>query len=52
MAVVWVTPLPARLASRSYLQRLSPSSRPSMRSSLRTLATLLGAGDPHDVALG
>ena len=49
MAVVFLPPLP-RLASQSYLERLSPSSRPSMRSSLKTLAALLGASDPEDVA--
>ena len=52
MAVLNLPPLPARLPSQSYLQRLSPSSRPSMRSSLKTLATLLGASDPDDVAWG
>ncbi len=52
MAVLPLPPLPDRLASQSYLDRLSPRSRPPMRSSLQTLATLLGATDPDDVAWG
>jgi hypothetical protein len=54
MAVISLTPLsarpPALLPARSYLARLSPQSRPTMRGSLRALASLLCATDPNEVA--
>ncbi len=50
MAVLTFPPLPDRLPAQSYLARLSPGSRPTMRSSLRTLAELLGASHPDEVA--
>jgi integrase len=50
MAVLNLPPLPDRLPAQSYLGRLSPRSRPTMRSSLRTLAELLGSADPDEVA--
>ena len=50
MAVLNLPPLPDRLPAQSYLARLSPKSRPTMRSSLRTLAELLGSADPDEVA--
>ena len=50
MAVLTFPSLPDRLPAQSYLARLSPGSRPTMRSSLRTLAELLGASHPDEVA--
>lgn len=49
MAILNLYPLP-RDPAQSYLDRLSPRSRPTMRSSLRTLARLLGAAGPDEVA--
>ena len=50
MAVLHLPPLPDPSPAESYLARLGPATRPTMRSSLNSLAKLLGAKGREEVA--